>query len=150
VPASDLPLDPDAPPRSPLHRQAVPIALVFVGGVVGTHARYGLAQAWPTTSGAWPWGTFAANLAGSFVLGALLEGLARRGPDVGRRQRLRLLGGTGFCGGFTTYSTFAVEVDLLIRADADGIAIGYLAASVVGGVVAAVAGVALASRGRRA
>ena len=94
----------------------------------------------------WPWGTFAANLVGAFVLGVLLEALARRGPDAGGRQRLRLLAGTGFCGGLTTYSTLATEADLLVRADAVGTVLGYLAATVVAGAAVTWAGIALAAK----
>ena len=117
-----------------MHLQLVAGVLVFVGGAVGTAARYGCAQVWPTESGSWPTGTFVVNLIGSFVLGVLLEGLVRAGPDVGARQRTRLLLGTGFCGGFTTYSTLAVEANLLVRDHHLALALGYVAASVVAGV----------------
>ena len=58
------------------------IALVALGGIVGTAARYGFARAVPTPSGGWPWATFIVNLVGAFVLGALLEALARSDADV--------------------------------------------------------------------
>ena len=90
-------------------------------------------------------GTFVANLLGSFVLGLLLEALARAGDDTGRRRRARLLLGTGFCGGLTTYSTFAVESDLLVRDGHGGLAAAYLAGTVVTGLVAAVLGIAVAA-----
>jgi fluoride exporter len=146
-------MDPDGlSPGSgrPLHVRISSIALVFAGGAVGTLARYGLALAWPTESGRWPWGTFAANLIGCFVLGALLEALVRRGADVGARQQLRLLVGTGFCGGLTTYSTFAVEADLLVRAHSPVTAVAYLAATLVLGFLVSLAAIVLAAaRGRR-
>jgi CrcB protein len=133
----------------PLHLRLVPCLLVLVGGAGGTAARYGLAQGLPTEAGRWPTGTFVANLVGSFVLGLLLETLLRAGADTGIRQRLRVLLGTGFCGGFTTYSTLAVEADLLVRDHHPGLALAYVAATVVAGVVAAVTGIALAARRRR-
>ncbi|WP_375483724.1 fluoride efflux transporter FluC [uncultured Jatrophihabitans sp.] len=146
-------VDPDSPDgrpgRRPLHLRPGACALVVAGGVAGTAARYGLARAFPTRSGHWPTGTFVANLVGAFVLGVLLEALLRSGPDTGVRRRLRLLLGTGFCGGFTTYSTFAVEADLLVRDHHTGLAVGYVAATLVAGAVLSVAGIALAARYRR-
>ena len=121
------------------------IALVAVGGVVGTAARYGLARAVPTSTGGWPWATFVVNLVGAFVLGALLEALARSGAGVSIQQRIRLLVGTGFCGSLTTCSTFAVEIDLLVRNHDPGTAIGYLAASLIAGIAVTAAGIAAAS-----
>lgn len=141
-----LPVDPDEPEGRNLRPSGV--ALVFLGGAIGTAARYGLALAAPTESRGWPTGTFVANVLGALVLGALLEGLARAGPDDGWRLRARLLAGTGFCGGFTTYSTFAVEADLLVRAHATGLAVGYLVASVGVGLVATILGVMAAARWR--
>jgi fluoride exporter len=118
---------------------------VAAGGFVGTAARYGLTLLEPARSGTWPWPTFIANLAGAFVLGALLQGLARSGPDAGWRQRIRLLLGTGFCGALTTYSTLATEADLLVRSHDRWLALGYLGTTLVGGLVATVGGVAAAT-----
>ncbi|ROZ93707.1 fluoride efflux transporter CrcB [Gordonia sp. OPL2] len=143
-----LPVDPDTPPR-PLHRQPAALVWVFCGGIVGTGLRYMIEEAWPTTSGAWPWATFAVNLCGAFLLGALLAGLAHLGSDEGWRQRTRLLVGTGVCGSFTTYSTFALEISLLGRDGAVPTAIAYAVISVVGGVVAAWSGIVLADIGFR-
>ena len=146
----ELPLDPDTDSSLPLHVRPSAAALVFVGGVLGTAARYGLAQLAPTPARGWPTGTFVANLVGAFVLGVLLEALARRGADVGVRRRARLFLGTGFCGGLTTYSTFAVESALLVRAHDAGLAAGYLAASLAAGFAATVAGIAVAVAHQRA
>ncbi len=118
---------------------------MVVGGAIGTAARYGLAEALPTARGGWPIATLTVNLVGALVLGVLLEALARRGPDAGWRRDLRLFAGTGFCGGFTTYSALAVELDLLIRDHQLAVAAGYALASLVGGVVMAVLGISLAA-----
>lgn len=149
-PNSELPLDPDVQdegqrsPR-PLHLRLDAVLLVLVGGVVGTLARYGAAVHEPTRTGHWPTATLVVNLVGAFVLGALLEGLARRGPDTGVRQRARLLLGTGFCGSLTTYSTLAVEADLLVRDHRAALAGLYLGVSVFGGLLATIAGIAVAT-----
>jgi fluoride exporter len=136
----ELPLDPEPGPlRSRL------FVLVGLGGAVGTAARYGLARWFPAGAG-FPRGTLAANLIAAVVLGVLLETLARRGPDAGTLQRLRLLIGAGFCGGLSTYSTLAVETDLLVRAHRDGLAATYAIVTVIAGVAMAGLGIALAAR----
>ena len=132
-----------------MHRRPVALAAVFVGGLAGTPARYALSLALPGRPGHWPTGTFVANLAGAFALGVLLEGLARRGDDTGRRRLLRLGLGTGFLGAFTTYSSLAVETDLLLRDGRPGLAGGYALASVTGGLLLAAAGL-VAAGARRA
>ena len=126
--------------------------LVAAGATVGTLLRASIELAFPHSPGEWPWATFAINVVGSLALGALIEALALRGPDTGRRRMLRLGAGTGVIGGFTTYSTFVVEIDRLATAGAVSVALVYALASVVLGVVAAAvgAGVAASVFGRRA
>ncbi|WP_307858105.1 fluoride efflux transporter FluC [Cellulomonas fulva] len=121
------------------------VGLVFLGGCVGTAVRWALEEAFAVPTG-WPWVTFAINVAGSFLLGLLLELLVRGGADAGWRRAVRLGCGTGVMGGFTTYSTFVLEVD---RLGADGelaLAVAYPLVSVVLGLAAAAAGMALAAR----
>ncbi|MWB99477.1 CrcB family protein [Agromyces seonyuensis] len=117
--------------------------LVFLGGCLGVALRFVLEAVWPAASGAWPWTTFAINLAGAFLLGLLLETLARGGPDEGLRRSLRLGVGTGVLGGFTTYSTFSVEADRLLGA-APALGFAYALVSILAGLVAAGAGMLLA------
>jgi CrcB protein len=138
-----VPVDPEPGPLTPTL-----IALVGLGGAVGTALRYAISRWLPTGSG-FPWATLVANLVGAVVLGVLLELLTRRGSDTGVRRRARLLLGTGFCGGLTTYSTLAVETDLLVRAHRDGLAATYAVVSVVAGAVAAGVGIAVAARTHR-
>jgi fluoride exporter len=139
----ELPIDPDADP-GPLHWQASALLLVFCGGVLGTALRYAAEDLLPHDGSRWPWATFAVNLTGAFVLGALLEGLARSGDDAGWRRRARLFAGTGFCGAFTTYSAFALEISVLGKGSHFVTAVGYGLASVVGGVILAWLGIVLA------
>lgn len=87
--------------------------------------------------------TLLVNVVGAFALGLLLE------SRHGRRDSLRLLAGTGFCGAFTTYGALAVESDLLVRADRPLLAVTYAMTSVVLGLVAAAAGVAVGARPAR-
>ncbi|BDX33533.1 putative fluoride ion transporter CrcB [Mycobacterium antarcticum] len=143
----ELPTDPDvsSAPSRPLHLRPSALGWVFAGGIVGTALRYAVEELLPHDGSAWPWGTFLINLVGAFVLGALLEGLARLGDDSGWRQRARLCAATGGCGAFTTYSTLALEAVLLGRHGHVGTAIGYGGLSVVGGVVAAWLGIVVAS-----
>jgi CrcB protein len=147
----ELPLDPDPAddgyrdlPR-PVHLKRGSLTLVAVGGFVGALARYGISLLEPTRTGRWPIATFAVNLAGAFILGVLLEALARSGADAGWRQHVRLLIGTGFCGALTTYSTLAVEADLLLRDRHTGLALLYLLISLIGGLVLTSAGIAVAA-----
>ncbi len=116
------------------------VGLVVVGGMLGALARYGLEGAIPAPGG-WPLPTLLINVAGAFALGALLEGLVRRGRDAGRRRIIRLLAGTGFMGAFTTYSTLAVEATLLVDADRVAAALLYLAATLIVGALATTAGI---------
>lgn len=78
---------------------------------------------------------------GAFLLGGIVEALSRR-PDDERHRRIRLLLGTGFCGGLTTYSAFALDIH-----DASP-AVGalYAGATVLLGLVAALAGAAVVRR----
>ena len=121
------------------------LLLVGAGGAVGALGRYGLGHAFPVGSGTFPTTTFAINVSGAFVLAFLLATLARHGtPD----HWLRLLVGVGVLGAFTTFSTMATELALLWRGGDAGLAVLYAATSVVVGVAAVLAGLALAgSRG---
>lgn len=137
-------LTPPAHPR-PAYRRPGLLGLVVLGGAAGTTVRWELGRAYPVTGGTFPWTTFWINVTGSLLLGLLLESLARSGPDEGWRRALRVGVGTGVMGGFTTYSTFMVESDLLVRSGHAGLAAAYVAGSVAAGVTAALAGI-LAAR----
>ncbi len=102
--------------------------------------------AFPTAHGSWPWATFLINLAGSFLLGFLLESLERSGADTGWRRSVRFAVGTGLIGGFTTYSTFVLEVYTLADSGALILSVAYAVVSVLIGLGAALAGFIVAGR----
>lgn len=115
----------------------------------GAAARDAIEQSLPTRTGTFPLATFTINLSGALLLGALLEGLVRAGDDSGRRRDLRLFAGTGFLGAFTTYSTFAIEADLLVHGGRPSVALLYAALTVLVGLAAVFAGIALGAGHRR-
>lgn len=80
-----------------------------------------------------PLGTLLINLLGSFILGGLAAGVVRGGLDLD----VRLVLGTGFCGGFTTFSTASVEVVRLVQSGRVGAGLGHLLANAIGCVAAA-------------
>ena len=111
-----------------------------LGGALGSLARWGLGRALPHTAGAWPTATLLVNLTGCLLLGLLAAALFTRHPGS---SWLRPFLGTGVLGGWTTFSTFAVDAVQLADAGRGAAAVGYVLASVVGGVLAAAAGVRL-------
>jgi CrcB protein len=131
-------------PSRPLHHRPSALLLVLLGGTLGTAAREALSLAIPPVAGV-PVAIGGINLLGAFLLGVLLEGLARRGPDEGLRRIFRLLLGTGFMGGFTTYSALAADASSLIGQGNAGPGLLYAAVTLVLGALASVAGVALAT-----
>lgn len=128
----------------PVHLRLRWVLLVALGGMVGTGVREALALGFPPPPHGFPLTIFGINLAGAFVLGWLLEFLARRGPDEGGRRAARLGIGTGVIGGFTTYSALAVDTAQL-AGPALGTGLLYLAGSVIAGTAAAWAGIAIAA-----
>lgn len=130
-------------PVRPVHLTWRYVGLVAIGGTVGTALRALLTIAIPP-QGQFPVAIFGINVLGAFLLGALLESLARRGPDMGGRRALRLLLGTGVLGGFTTYSALATDAMLLVG-DSVGTALLYALGTIVLGAVATWAGIALSA-----
>ena len=144
----DLPVDPDidlgttlAPARARI------LAAIALGGMIGATARYKLSTWITSPAGSFPWATFWTNVSGSLVLGFLLVVLIERFPPS---RYARAFAGTGVLGAYTTFSTFSVETDLLVKDGHVGTAIAYVVASLVAGIAAAWLGVVLASRVVRA
>ncbi len=114
------------------------LAAIAAGGALGAPARYGVGQLIRTSADQIPWATFVTNVTGSFALAIILVLVFERFPPS---SYLRPFVATGFLGAFTTYSTFAVETDLLVRDGHVGLALGYAAASLMAGCVAVWVGI---------
>lgn len=115
------------------------LGLVFLGGAVGTFVRAEVGHWLPHTP--FSWATFTVNMVGAFLLGGITEALLSR-PDDERHRRVRLLLGTGFCGGLTTYSAFALD----IHDAAPAVGALYAGSTILLGLVAALAGAAVVRR----
>ena len=119
------------------------LLLLAVGGAVGTNTRYWLGRwlgevAWAK---GFPLGTFVINVTGSFILGVAAVLILERLPPA--YEHWYLLVGTGFCGGYTTFSTFEMETFKLVRDGSLWMAFVNVAGSVAVGFLGVVAAVAL-------
>ncbi|MGW2291636.1 fluoride efflux transporter CrcB [Streptomyces phaeochromogenes] len=120
--------------RSSLWRGQGPVvAVVSVGGAIGASARYGASLLWPTHPGGFPWTTFWVNVVGCFVIGAFMVVIT----EAWAAHRLvRPFFGTGVLGGFTTFSTYAVDIRTLVDTGHPRTALAYLAATLVAALAA--------------
>jgi len=116
--------------------------LVFLGGGVGSMARYGMMQliSRATPGSNFPWHTLGVNISGAFIIGLLIEILALR---VSAPAPLRYLLVTGFIGGYTTFSAFSMEMALMLERGDYVYSALYALASVIGTVAVVFAGMAL-------
>ncbi|AVM23158.1 fluoride efflux transporter CrcB [Bacillus pumilus] len=113
---------------------------VFIGGLIGTLCRYELSQA--VVSESFPYATLIENVIGSLLLG-LSTGYFMFRKD---KKYLAALIGTGFCGGFTTMSTFSKETVLLLQTGQFTSSVMYILSSVPFGVAAALCGLMMSQR----
>ena len=115
-------------------------AMVFAGGGAGAVLRYQVGREmtrWlgPAVVIAFPWATLAVNVLGSLAMGVLAGWLARHGPGaLGSGEHWRLFVGVGVLGGFTTFSSFSLELMLLIERGQGSLAFLYAAVSVLAGL----------------
>lgn len=115
---------------------------VAVGGAAGSVLRYAVGLALLRSSGAFPLGTLTVNVLGSFLIGLFVRALNT--PSIDPLWRLALT--IGFCGGFTTFSTFSAEVLTLAQEGRMARAAVYVTGSVVLGVLATLAGLSVGGR----
>jgi fluoride exporter len=123
------------------------LAAIALGGGIGSVARYLVSTAIPVRPGQFPWATFLINLSGCFLLGVLMVFVLEIWPP---RRYVRPFAGIGILGGYTTFSTFAVEIHDLAGRGAWAPADAYALNSLVGGLAAVWCGLTLARlAGRR-
>ncbi|MDG2301016.1 MAG: CrcB family protein [Acidimicrobiales bacterium] len=106
------------------------VTAVCCGGIIGAVTRWGLIEILPTFTH-WPWHILLINVSGSAALG-LLVGHLIESPN----KLLFLAAGTGFCGAFTTFSSFTIEIATAIKAREYFNSISFLVASILGGLLA--------------
>ncbi|MCX4747699.1 fluoride efflux transporter CrcB [Kitasatospora sp. NBC_01287] len=117
------------------------VAVVAVGGVLGAEARYEAGRLWPTVPGTFPWTTLLINVLGCLVIGVFLVAITEGRPA---HRLVRPFFGTGVLGGFTTFSTYCVDIQRLLTRGEAGTAIGYLALTLAAAMVAVAGGAGVA------
>ncbi|MFI5614028.1 fluoride efflux transporter CrcB [Amycolatopsis sp. NPDC051903] len=145
-----MPESPD-PPAAPgrrrpparwiaLREHAPVLAVIALGGAIGALARYGLAVLLPTQPGHFPVATFLTNVSGCFLIGILMVVVT----EAWTAHRLvRPFLGIGILGGYTTFSTYSVEIRGLLGSGEAGVALGYLVVTLVAVLPAVALGMGL-------
>lgn len=126
------------------------VAVVSAGGVLGALARYGLDVLWPHSAVGVSWTILAINITGSLLIGLLMELIAHRWPG---NRFVRPFWGVGIVGGYTTFSTYAMDTVTALERGFPQVALAYLFLTLAGALTAAWAASSLAhwslSRGGR-
>lgn len=145
--ASSMSVDQPGPtePALPLRSWLV-LGAVAAGGVVGALARFGLHEAFPSAAGQFPWATFAVNATGSLLIGVLMVLVTEVWTG---RPLLRPFLGVGVLGGFTTFSTYALDIEQAVSAGAARTAVFYLGGTLVAAMLAVWAGAGLTAAATR-
>jgi CrcB protein len=114
--------------EGPARGQGPVLAAVAVGGAIGASARYGSSLIWTNAPGSFPWTTLTVNAVGCAVIGAFMVVIT----DAWSANRLvRPFFGTGVLGGFTTFSTYAVDIQKLLAGGHARTGLAYLALTLV-------------------
>jgi fluoride exporter len=141
-----LPIDSDVDLQVPSQRSelaTVPwlvLGVIAAGGALGALGRYGLGVAFPAAPTGFPWATFAINVSGCFLIGVLMALIAGVWSD---QRLIRPFLGVGVLGGFTTFSTYVVDIQRLVNAGAPDVALTYLCTTIVAALIAVFAGLSL-------
>jgi CrcB protein len=109
------------------------VAVVAVGGGIGATARHGASLLWPVGPTGFPWTTFWVNVVGCFLIGLFMIVITEGRPA---HRLVRPFFGTGVLGGFTTFSTYAVDIQRLMEESRPGTALAYLAATLLAALAA--------------
>ncbi|MFB9465249.1 fluoride efflux transporter CrcB [Streptomyces cinereospinus] len=132
------------PPRHSARHDRLPVvAAVALGGATGATARYAASLWWPAQPAGFPWPTFWVNVAGCAVIGAFMVLVSQARAA---HRLVRPFFGTGVLGGFTTFSTYAVDVLRLVDAGHPRTALACLAATVLAALGAVWGGAAATRR----
>ena len=118
------------------------LGAISAGGMVGALARYGVHEAWPHRTGAFAWSTLTVNVTGCLLIGALMVLV---GTVLSGRSLARPFLGVGVLGGYTTFSTYALDAQQSLDAGAVWTAVAGLAITLVAGVGAVWVGQATAA-----
>ena len=120
-------------------RPLLTVALVAVGGVIGSLGRFALERALPWGGGL-PWATLLVNLIGALAIGVVVTTIAELRPWI------RPFAVPGVLGGFTTFSAFALQTGVLLDGEEFAVAAVYIAVTIIGGLLAVAVGAALGPR----
>lgn len=119
------------------------LGAVSAGGAIGALARYGLSTAWPHPPGHFPWAVFVINVSGCFLIGVLMVLITE---VVTPHRLVRPFLGVGVLGGYTTFSTYTGDIQLLVAAGSARTALLYLAGTLVAALAAVSAAMTVTRR----
>ncbi|WP_267245428.1 fluoride efflux transporter FluC [Streptomyces sp. PR69] len=141
-PASEA-IDPDVDLHVPAQRAETAgahkwqvLGAISAGGAAGALARYAASVHWPAPAGAFPWAVFWVNVAGCGLIGVLMALVSEGGRGARTHPLVRPFLGVGVLGGFTTFSTYALDFTELLEREEAGTALAYAGGTVVGAVAA--------------
>ncbi|MEO3861858.1 CrcB family protein [Acrocarpospora sp. B8E8] len=118
------------------------LAAISAGGVLGALGRYGIGVALPHPPGGFPWSTFLVNISGCLLIGVLMVLIT----EVWTARLLRPFLGVGVLGGYTTFSTYVLDIHQTMTNGAPTTALLYAAATLIGALLAAWTGITVTAR----